>query len=126
MIKRIEDWNCYELLNVERTASKEEIWEGYQRALATYDTDSLATYSLVTDEERRQILERIQESYQTLRDPEKKKAYDLALLKHSFYYAPKAPFRKSIGKVEIEEAARRPGFWERVRRRFSGRKAASD
>jgi DnaJ-class molecular chaperone len=126
MIKRIEDWNCYELLNVERTASKEEIWEGYQRALATYHTDSLATYSLVTEEERRQIMERIQEAYQTLRDPEKKKAYDLSLLKHSFYYSPKAPFRKSVGKVEIEEAAHKPGFWEKVRHLFSRRKPPSD
>jgi DnaJ-class molecular chaperone len=126
MIKRIEDWNCYELLNVERTASKEEIWEGYQRALSAYDTNSLATYSLVTDEERRQILERIQEAYQTLRDPEKRKAYDLALLKHSFYYSPKAAFRRSVRKVEIEEAARKPGFWERVRRRFSRSRPAAD
>ncbi|MGD1009519.1 MAG: DnaJ domain-containing protein [Candidatus Aminicenantales bacterium] len=126
MIKRIEDWNCYELLNVERTASKEEIWEGYQRALATYHADSLATYSLVTEEERRLILERIQEAYQTLRDPEKKKAYDLSLLKHSFYYSPKAPFRKSVRKVEIEEAAHKPGFWEKVRRLFSRREPPSD
>jgi curved DNA-binding protein CbpA len=124
MIKRVEDWNYYELLGVERTASREEIWEGFQAALSTYQPGSLAAYSLVTDDERRTILERIQEAYQTLRDPERKKAYDLALLKRSFYYPPKAPFRKSVGKVEIEEAAPRRGLRDRLRRLFSKRKAA--
>jgi len=124
MIKRVEDWNFYELLGVERTASKEEIWEGYQAALATYQPGSLAAYGLVTEDERRAILERIQQAYQTLRDPEQKKAYDLALLKRSFYYSPKAPFRKSVGKVEIEEAAPRRGLRARLRRLFPKRRAA--
>jgi DnaJ-class molecular chaperone len=122
MIKRIEDWNYYELLNVERTGSQEEIWEGYQAALATYDPGSLASYSLVTDDERRQILERIEEAYQTLRDPARKKAYDLSLLKRSFYYSPKAPFRKTVGKVEIEEAGSKRGLREKIRGLFSRRK----
>jgi DnaJ-class molecular chaperone len=126
MIKRIEDWNFYELLNIERTASKGEIWEGYQAALETYRPGSLAAYSLVAEDERSLILERIQEAYQTLRDPEKKRAYDVALLKRSFYYSPKAPFRKSVGKVEIEEIAPKRGFWQRVRRLFSLRKSGAD
>ncbi len=125
MIKRIEDWNYYELLNVERTASREEIWEAYQRALSTYNPDSLATYSLVTEEERAMIMERIQEAYRTLRDPDKKKEYDLSLLKHSVYVPPKAPFRKSVGKVEIEEAAHRPGLGEKLRRLFRRRRDAA-
>jgi len=124
MIKRVEDWNYYELLGVERTASKEEIWEGYQAALATYEPGSLAAYGLVTEDERRAILERIREAYQTLREPELKKAYDLALLKRSFYYSPKAPFRKSVGKVEIEEAVPRRRLRDMLRRLFSRRKPA--
>jgi len=118
MIKRVEDWNYYELLGVERTASKEEIWEGYQAALATYQPGSLAAYGLVTENERRDILKRIQDAYETLRDPRLKKAYDLALLKRSFYYSPKAPFRKSVGKVEIEEAGPRRGLRDKLRRLF--------
>jgi DnaJ-class molecular chaperone len=126
MIKRIEDWNYYELLNVERTASREEIWEAYQRALSTYNPDSLATYSLVSEEERALIMERIQEAYRTLRDPARKNLYDLALLKHSPYVPPKAPFRKSVGKVEIEEAARPSGFRAKLRRLFGRRPPAAE
>lgn len=122
MIKRIEDWTYYELLNVERTASQDEIRAGYQAALATYAPGSLAAYGLVSDDERRQIAGRIEEAYQTLCDPERKKAYDLSLLKRSYYYSPKAPFRRTVGKVEIEEAPpRKRGFWEKVRRLFSRR-----
>ena len=125
MIKRIEDWNYYELLNVERTSSQEEIWDAYQKALSTYHPGSLASYSLVTEEERAVIMGRIQEAYQTLRDPDRKKAYDLALLKHSVYVPPKAPFRKSVGKLEIEEANPRRGFWARFRRLFRRRRTPS-
>jgi DnaJ-class molecular chaperone len=122
MIKKIEDWSFYELLDIERTASQEEIWEAYQAALATYHEGSLASYGLVTDEERAEILQRLQEAYQTLRDPERRKAYDLSLLRHSPYIAPKAPFRKSVGKVQIEEAPRKRGLWSKVKRMFSRRR----
>ncbi len=125
MLKKIEDWNYYELLSVERTASQDEIWEAYQAALATYRDGSLAVYGLVTEAERGLILERIQEAFQTLRDPQKRKDYDLALLRHSAYFPPKAPFRKSVGKIEIEDIPPKKGIWSRVKRFFPGRKDAS-
>ena len=116
MLKKIEDWNYYELLSVERTASPDEIWEGYQAALSTYRDGSLALYGLVSEAERGAILARIQEAFQTLRDPDKRKEYDLALLRHAPYIAPKAPFRKSVGKIEIEEAPPRKTLWARLKR----------
>ncbi|MGB8957794.1 MAG: DnaJ domain-containing protein [Candidatus Aminicenantales bacterium] len=116
MLKKIEDWNYYELLSVERTASPDEIWEGYQAALSTYRDGSLALYGLVSEAEREAVLARIQEAFQTLRDPDKRKEYDLALLRHAPYIAPKAPFRKSVGKLEIEEAPPRKTLWARLKR----------
>ena len=125
MIKKIEDWNYYELLDVERTASQEEIWEAYQAALTAYYPGSLASYGLVTNEESDQIMSRIQEAYQTLRDPALRKAYDLALLQHAPYVPPKAPFRKSVGKVEIEDAPPKRTFREKIRRLFARRKRSA-
>jgi len=119
MLKRIEDWNYYELLSVERTASQDEIWEAYQAALATYRDGSLAVYGLVQEAERGLILERIQEAFQTLRDPKRRKEYDLALLRRAAYYPPKAPFRKSVGKVEIEAAPPKVALWARLKRLFA-------
>ena len=118
MLKRIEDWNYYELLSVERTASQDEIWEGYQAALATYRDGSLALYGLVSEAEREAILGRVQEAFQTLRDPDKRKEYDLALLRRAPYFPPQAAFRKSVGKLEIEEAPARKTLWARIKRLF--------
>ncbi len=118
MLKKIEDWNYYELLSIERTASQDEIWEAYQAALATYQDGSPALYGLVSEAERGPVLERVQEAFQTLRDPAKRKDYDLALLRHAPYVAPKAPFRKSVGKLEIEEAPPRRSLWARLKRLF--------
>ncbi|OGD22908.1 MAG: hypothetical protein A2W03_18385 [Candidatus Aminicenantes bacterium RBG_16_63_16] len=115
MLKRIEDWNYYELLLVERTASPDEIWAAYQAALTTYQTGSPALYGLVTEAERGLVLERVQEAFQTLRDPATRKEYDLALLRRAPYFPPKAPFRKSVGKLEIEEALPKKGLWARIK-----------
>ena len=119
MLKRIEDWNYYELLSVERTASPDEIWAAYQAALATYEDGSPALYGLVNEAERGLVLERVHEAFQTLRDPEKRKEYDLALLRHSPYFPAKAPFRRSVGRLEIEDAPPKKGLWARLKRLFA-------
>lgn len=124
MLKRIEDWNYYELLGVDRTASQDDIWEAYQTALAAYQPGSMAIYGLVTEEERDFVLGRLQEAFQTLRDPKTRKAYDLALLERAPYHAPTAAFRKSLGKVEIEEAPAATSRWAWIKRVFTRRKAS--
>jgi curved DNA-binding protein CbpA len=125
MLKRIEDWNYYELLSVERTASADEIWAAYQAALTTYRNGSPALYGLVTEAERGLVLERVQEAFQTLRDPERRKEYDLALLRHAPYFPPQAPFRRSAGKLEIEAAPPKRSVWERIRALFRRRRGDS-
>jgi curved DNA-binding protein CbpA len=122
MLKRIEDWNYYELLSVERTASRDEIWEAYQAALATYRDGSLALYGLVQEAERALVLDRVQEAFQTLRDPERRREYDLALLRHAPYFPPKAPFRRTAGRLEIEEAPPKKSFWGRLAALFRRRR----
>lgn len=119
MLKRIEDWNYYELLSVERTASQDEIWEAYQAALATYRDGSLALYGLVGESERGQVLERVQEAFQVLRDPAQRRDYNQALLRQAPYFPPKASFRKSVGRLEIEDAPGRKTLWARLKRLFA-------
>ncbi len=126
MLKRIEDWNYYELLSVERTASQDEIWEAYQAALATYRDGSLALYGLVQAAERELILERVQEAFQTLRDQGRRREYDLALLRHAPYFPPKAPFRRTAGRLEIEEAPPTRTFWARLKALVFRRRGGGD
>ncbi len=70
--------NYYEILEVPSTARSEEIYHSYQRAKQAYSNDSLALYSLMSQEECRNILEMIDEAYSILSDPIKRKRYDEA------------------------------------------------
>ncbi|MCK7476226.1 MAG: J domain-containing protein [Candidatus Moduliflexus flocculans] len=115
MLKRIEDWNYYELLSVERTASQDEIWEAYQAALATYRDGSLALYGLVREDERELVLERVQEAFQTLRDQDRRREYDLALLRHAPYFPPKAPFRRIGRPFGDRGSPPKRSFWARLK-----------
>ena len=43
---------------------------------------------------------------------------DLALLRHAPYFPPQAPFRRTVGRLEIEEAHRPKSLWARLKRLF--------
>ncbi len=55
--------NDYRLLDLEDGATLEEVRHAYHRMKALYADSSLATYSLITDEERSGILHRIEKAY---------------------------------------------------------------
>ncbi len=71
--------NSYELLDVPQGATDKQIEKAYLRASALYGEDSMATYSLYSTEEREFILKQIINAYETLKDPAKRKAYDMDL-----------------------------------------------
>ncbi len=68
--------NYYDILEVPIAASQEDIKGGYTRAKNAYSQDSLALYSLMTEEECNEILNLIEEAYIVLSDPSKRKEYD--------------------------------------------------
>lgn len=70
--------NYYEVLEIPSNAKSEEIYHSYQRAKMAYSNDSLALYSLMSQEECRNILELVEEAYSILSDPMKRKRYDEA------------------------------------------------
>lgn len=70
--------NYYEVLEIPASARSEEIYHSYQRAKSAYSSDSLALYSLMSQEECRNVLELVEEAYSILSDPIKRKRYDEA------------------------------------------------
>ena len=72
--------NFCELLGVEFNASAFEINRAYKENYQLYHEDSLVSYSLLSGEERRQILARLDEAYSTLIDEEKRSRYDQSLV----------------------------------------------
>ena len=81
MIKKFKDLNYYELLRIAYNASSFEIRQAYKHILAIYEENSLATYSLFTEDERKLILSKIENAFLTLMDGEKRKDYDNNLVR---------------------------------------------
>lgn len=113
--KNIENLDYYEILNLRKNASQEEIERAYHFGKATYNRNSIAHYSLLSERERWYILRKIEEAYQNLNDLEKRRLYDLKILQKSTERDNRVYFRKSTQKLEIEDASERKGLWRRIR-----------
>jgi len=79
MMKRVEDLNFYELLEVDPGASSQEIHRAYERIRKVYEPNSVALYSLFTPDETETIRARIEEAYRTLIYEDNRVRYDAML-----------------------------------------------
>ncbi len=79
MLKKIEDMNHYELLEVSPRATAQEIHKAYERIRKIYDPNSIALYSLFSPEETEKIRQRVEDAYRTLIYEENRRVYDLTL-----------------------------------------------
>ncbi|MDQ6971171.1 MAG: helix-turn-helix domain-containing protein [Mariprofundaceae bacterium] len=66
----------YELLRIAPGASKLDIINAYRRAKLTFRKDSLAVYSLYSEDELAAIRRQVDAAYSVLSDREKRQAYD--------------------------------------------------
>lgn len=71
-----ENQTYYEILELTPDASPQDIRAAYLRAKAAYKKDSPALYSLITPDETEELLRKIEEAYQVLSSPERRKEYD--------------------------------------------------
>ncbi len=76
MLDRPSDQNYYEVLEISADATTEEIQAAYERARDVYASDSVVSASILTPEERREILERVTEAYHTLIAEDSRRLYD--------------------------------------------------
>ncbi len=78
-MKSIKSQNFYEILGVSRYASPEEIRRAYEICKNTFTDDSLATYSLFSDDENHEIFALISRAFETLANPKLRREYDTFL-----------------------------------------------
>jgi len=71
-----EEQNFYEILEVKRDASPAEVRSAYMRARSSWKKDNVAFYSIFSEADTERLLRRIEEAYQTLSHPERRREYD--------------------------------------------------
>jgi len=97
----ILDQDHYELLELTRDATREDVERAYRLACATWADGSLAAYSVADDEELSRLRERVDEAYRVLVDVEARNAYDETLVDDA---APRAPEPELLFDDEPEDA----------------------
>ena len=79
-MKTFENENYYQALQVSANASADEIRHAYRDALAIYEEESVVTYSLFSEEQRKTLLQAISTAFDTLIDEDKRAAYNQMLI----------------------------------------------
>lgn len=79
MFRRLTEQDFYEVLEVGYSASPEEIQTAYECAREIYSGESLVSSSILSKDERRHILRRVTEAYQTLIAEDSRRLYDESL-----------------------------------------------
>lgn len=64
--KRVSELNHYELLNLDPSASSEQIERAHLNLRSVYSKDSIASYGAISDKERQWMLDRIEQAYNVL------------------------------------------------------------
>jgi DnaJ-class molecular chaperone len=78
IIKRVTELNHHQLLNLDPSASGEQIKRAYIHLKSVYSSDSVASYGAISDKERQWILEKIDEAYNTLISGAGQAGHDIA------------------------------------------------
>ncbi len=79
-MKTFENENYYQVLQIPANARADEIKHAYRNALAIYEAESVATYSLFSDEQRERLLQAIETAFETLINEEKRTVYNQMLI----------------------------------------------
>lgn len=72
----LDSKNYYEVLELPHSCTQEDINKSYLRQKNSYSGDSVAMYSLMTQDECEKMLDLIEEAYSILSVPEKRREYD--------------------------------------------------
>ncbi len=79
-MKKFEDLNYYRILEIPVNASPFDVRNAYKDTLEIYREDSMATYSLFSEDERENILDTIENAFLVLIDEDKRADYDKMLV----------------------------------------------
>jgi flagellar biosynthesis protein FlhG len=96
--RRTEEQSLYEVLELDPGASDEEIRRAYKRVREMYAADSMVVSGLFSPERLNVVNQRIEEAYDTLLDPERRRAHDLKLFPEGIPSRPLTPMPPPLGR----------------------------
>ena len=99
-LKDIKDQTYYEILEISVTATSKEIQRAYEQARETFHADSIAIYSLFSEEEVKEIEEAADEAYRVLMDEESRKHYDQTHSRDRREQTPEKPLETPVPVIE--------------------------
>jgi curved DNA-binding protein CbpA len=102
-MKPLRDQNYYEILEVPYGATWGEIQRAYELARMTYAKNSVASYTLFNASEMERILQKIEEAYRTLIDPQKREIYDRSIREAVGEIPPRREEKVSRQKRDLPE-----------------------
>lgn len=105
-MKDLVEQNHYELLEVPRDATPENIERAHQLLSWAFSKKSLATYSLYEESDARVLRERFEEAFRVLFDEKTRKAYDATLEGND----PTA----EMETIELESESEEPVYFELI------------
>ena len=117
-LKKPEEMNYYEVLNISASSSQQDIQQAYQVGKNAFAAGSLAHYGLVDPAERVKMLRKIEDAFKTLSSPRKRKKYDVKILKLKSEGYENAYFRSSTEKMLIEDGDIKPQRRSWIKRLF--------
>jgi len=117
-LKKIEDMNHYEVLNINKSAAQQEIEKAYIASKAAFQRNGLAHYNLVSEKEREEMVTHIEKAYLVLSHPKKRKRYDLKTFHYKADNKEPSFFRQTTQRLVIEDGEKK-SFWTKLKNFFS-------
>jgi curved DNA-binding protein CbpA len=114
MVKKIDDMNFYELLEISPAAGTQDVHRAYDRVRRIYDPNSIALYSLFTPEETARIRQRIEDAYRTLVYEDSRKEYNRMLKERNELPEPEPPAPKRRPVPAASAPVQRPPVPDRA------------
>ncbi len=114
MLTRLTEQDYYQILEVDYSASSEDIQTAYETARDIYSGESMVSSCILTVEERRHTLRRINEAYNTLIAEDSRRLYDETLMDTTSAEAPvmglKPEETEPVKKKEEKEPTKLQSF----------------
>ena len=111
-MRPLAELTYYEILDLSPGATPLEIRQAYKTAMGVYGEESIVIYSFFSEEERKEILTRIDEAFATLINEKARYAYDQMLIQRgaikegSQYGSPRKKLAAMDGNSSTETASR--------------------